>query len=81
MKRPFRMLQIDILEAKANHKLNQQMQLYSKHPQSKLLSKKVIFPEEFFPPKLTIPHVHHKPRPHPETKKQTHTYTWQEDLE
>lgn len=42
----FRMLQTYILEVKADHKLNQQMQLYSKHPEPKLPSDKAIFPEE-----------------------------------
>jgi len=76
------MSQTDILEAKADHK-NQQMQLYSKYPESKLLCKKkkkkkqTIFPEEFSPPEL-IPHAHHKK---PATPHHPPTQTWQEDLE
>lgn len=50
-RKPFRMPQTDILEAKADQNLNQQMQLYSKYPESKLLCKKAIFPDEFSPPK------------------------------
>lgn len=46
-RKPFRMLQTCILEVKADHKLNQQMQLYSKYPEPKLPSDKAIFPEEF----------------------------------
>lgn len=59
-RKPFRMPQIDILEAKAHENLNQQMHLHSKYPESKLLCKKVIFPDEFSPPKLMIPYAHHK---------------------
>lgn len=63
-RKPFRMPQIDILEAKADQNLNQQMQLYSKYPESKLLCKKAIFPDEFSPPKLMIPYAHHKKTTH-----------------
>lgn len=61
----FRMPQHDILEAKTDQNLNQQMQLYSKYPESKLLCKKVIFPGQFSSPKLMIPYAHHKKKKPP----------------
>lgn len=46
----FRMPQNDILAAKADQNLNQQMQLYSKNPESKLLCRS-YFPSWIFPTK------------------------------